>query len=148
MATVAQNTISSCPVVIPPRREQDRIVEWIDAQWSRLNQLAEGANRDISLLREYRDRLVTDGVTGKLDFREEAAGLSEVNPRVAEGDTDGGVDRGVGSVESDWQHTVEEGSASTVVADAERSETVAVDAVPDVSRKPEAKQEMQSDEVT
>ena len=73
MATVAQDTISSCPVVIPPRKEQDRIVEWIDAQWSRLSQVVEGANREISLLREYRTRLIADVVTGKLDVLEAAA---------------------------------------------------------------------------
>ena len=73
MATVAQDTISSCPVVVPPRREQDLIVEWIDAQWRRLSQVVEGANREISLLREYRVRLIADGVTGKLDLREAAA---------------------------------------------------------------------------
>ena len=73
MATVAQDTISSCPVVVPPRNEQDRIVEWIDAQRSRLSQVVEGANREISLLRKYRVRLIADGVTGKLDLREAAA---------------------------------------------------------------------------
>ena len=148
MATVAQGTISSCPVVTPPRREQDRIVEWIDAQWSRHNQLVEGASRDISLLREHRVRLIADGVTGKLDLREEAAGLSAMNPRVSEGDAGGGVDQGAGSAEYGWRHSVEEGGASAVVADAERSETRAVSAVSDVSRRPAAKQEMQSDEVT
>ena len=37
-------------------------------------------NREISLLREYRTRLIADVVTGKLDVREAAAGLPEVDP--------------------------------------------------------------------
>ena len=88
MATIAQGTISSCPVVIPPRSEQDRIVQWIDSRWDRINQIADHANREVSLLREYRTRLITDVVTGKLDVREAAATLPEVEPREAEDDPD------------------------------------------------------------
>ncbi len=129
-------------LVLPPIDEQEVLLSAVARRLRSLERCASDARRQIDLVREYRDRLVTDGVTGKLDLREEAVGLSEVNPRVSEGDTDGGVDQGIGSVESDWQHTVEEESASTVVADAERSETGAVGAVPDISRKPEAKQEV------
>ena len=46
--------------------------------------------REIDLLREYRTRLIADVVTGKLDVREAAAELPEVDPIEAEdtlGDT-------------------------------------------------------------
>ena len=90
MATIAQDTISSCPVVIPPRLGQDRIVRWIDTQWNRITYAIERGNREIDLIREYRTRLIADVVTGKLDVRETAAELPEVDPLGAEstlGDT-------------------------------------------------------------
>ena len=36
--------------------------------------------REIGLLREYRTRVIADVVTGKLDVREAAAALPEVDP--------------------------------------------------------------------
>ena len=84
MATIAQDTISSCPVLIPPRAEQDRIVQWLDTQWSRIIQANEHANREIDLLREYRTCLIADVVTGKLDVREASTALPEVDPLATE----------------------------------------------------------------
>ncbi|MDE2999947.1 MAG: hypothetical protein OXU79_12795 [Gemmatimonadota bacterium] len=77
MATIAQDTISSCPVLMPPRKEQETIVNWLDAQWNRITHSIERENREIDLIQEYRTRLIADVVTGKLDVREAAAGLSE-----------------------------------------------------------------------
>ena len=87
MATIAQDTISSCPVVMPPHSEQDRIVRWIDTQWDRITNAIESGNREIDFIREYRTRLIADVVTGKLDVREAAAELPEVDP-LAEDDLD------------------------------------------------------------
>ena len=90
MATIAQDTISSCPVVMPPHSEQDRIVRWIDTQWDRITNAIESGNREIDFIREYRTRLIADVVTGKLDVREAAAALPEVDP-LAEDDLDGTI---------------------------------------------------------
>ena len=49
------------------------------------------AHRQIELLREYRTRLIADVVTGKLDVRDAAAGLPEVDPLVEE-DSDDTID--------------------------------------------------------
>ena len=97
MATVAQDTISSCPVVTPRRAEQDGVVEWTDRQWRQLSRVIEDANRQIVLLREYRSRLIADVVTGKLDVREVVAGFPEVDPLTTEGDPVDGIDHGAGS---------------------------------------------------
>ena len=43
-------------------------------------------------MNEYRTRLIADVVTGKLDVREAAAGLPEVDPLAAEDDPDDGSD--------------------------------------------------------
>ncbi len=90
MATIAQDTISSCPVVMPPHSEQDRIVRWIDTQWDRITNAIESGNREIDFIHEYRTRLISDVVTGKLDVREAAAELPEVDP-LAEDDLDGTI---------------------------------------------------------
>ncbi len=54
-------------------------------------------NRGTDLVREYRTRLIVDVVTGRLDVREAAAALPEVDLLAAEddlddtGDADGGL---------------------------------------------------------
>ena len=50
------------------------------------------AGREIDLLGEYRIRLIADVVTGKLDVREAAAALPEVDPLEAADDLDATVD--------------------------------------------------------
>jgi type I restriction enzyme S subunit len=62
-------------VVIPPRDEQDEITSYLDEALKNIERLIVDANREISLLREYRTRLIADVVTGKLDVREAAESL-------------------------------------------------------------------------
>ena len=50
------------------------------------------ANREIELLNEYRTRLIADVVTGKLDVREAAAALPEVDPLAADDEPDDTLD--------------------------------------------------------
>jgi len=60
---------------VPPRAEQDSIMRFIESETQEVKRAEEQVNREISLLREYRGRLIADVVTGKLDVREAAAGL-------------------------------------------------------------------------
>ncbi|MGB9940751.1 restriction endonuclease subunit S [Methanosarcina sp.] len=69
--------IKSLLIAVPPRNEQDSIVSSLDANLSKLNKPIELAQKEISLLREYRTHLIADVVTGKLDVREAAANLPE-----------------------------------------------------------------------
>jgi type I restriction enzyme S subunit len=64
-------------VPVPPRDEQNTIVEVIASHASRIARLMGGVNREILVLREYRTRLIADVVTGKLDVREAAVNLSD-----------------------------------------------------------------------
>lgn len=64
-------------VPVPPPGEQPRIVEWVGEESKTLNTAISRLEREITLLREYRTRLVADVVTGKLDVREAAAKLPE-----------------------------------------------------------------------
>ncbi len=70
-----------------PVYEQGLIVRQIEASTARLNTATSRANRQIELLGEYRTRLIADVVTGKLDVREWAPELPEVDP-VVEDDLD------------------------------------------------------------
>jgi type I restriction enzyme S subunit len=64
-----------CP--LPGVAEQQRIVEHLALQLDGFQRAAENVVRDISLLREYRTRLIADVVTGKLDVRDAAARLPD-----------------------------------------------------------------------
>jgi type I restriction enzyme S subunit len=55
------------PVFVPPREEQHNIVEFISRETRQINETIGSAEREISLLREYCTRLISDVVTGKLD---------------------------------------------------------------------------------
>ena len=115
MATVAQDTISSCPVVTPGRAEQDGAVEWIDRQLRQLSRVIEDANRQIVLLREYRSRLIADVVTGKLDVREVVAGFPEMDPLATEGDPVDSIDHRAGSNVAGERHAAAGGSVAAMV---------------------------------
>ena len=77
-------------IAVAPVCEQGLIVRQIEASTARLNTAASRASRQIELLHEYRTRLIADVVTGKLDVREAAAELPEVDP-LAEDDLDGTI---------------------------------------------------------
>jgi type I restriction enzyme S subunit len=62
-------------VCVPPLREQVEIVEAIAQNTLQLKAGMDRALGEISLLREYRTRLIADVVTGKLDVREAASRL-------------------------------------------------------------------------
>ena len=65
------------PVPLPPIREQSAIVRFLQKDTDTILAAIDRAQREISLLREYRTRLIADVVTGKLDVREAAAKLPE-----------------------------------------------------------------------
>ena len=54
---------------VPPKGEQEQIVRSIREQNFQLDRAIDRARREIALIREYRARLISDVVTGKLDVR-------------------------------------------------------------------------------
>jgi type I restriction enzyme S subunit len=64
-------------LVTPSTSEQAEIVAFLDGAVRELKRISSRAKREISLLHEYRTRLIADVVTGKLDVREVAARLPE-----------------------------------------------------------------------
>ena len=56
-------------IVIPPIEEQQSIVDFIEQETTLIDQTIARTEREIELIREYRTRLVSDVVTGKIDVR-------------------------------------------------------------------------------
>jgi len=71
--------LGNCIIAIPPLAEQGAIVEYLDAQTARIDAAIAAIRRTVALVGEYRERLVADVVTGKVDVRAVAAGLPEAD---------------------------------------------------------------------
>jgi len=67
------------PLLRPPLQEQTAILKAISEATAELERASRIAQREITLVRAYRTRLVSDVVTGKLDVRE-AANASRPSP--------------------------------------------------------------------
>ena len=72
---LSHSAIRSVWLPLPPLSEQAAIVSFLDRATADLDAATTSAQRETSLLREYRTRLIADVVTGKLDVREAAARL-------------------------------------------------------------------------
>ncbi len=74
--------LQNFPVVIPNPSEQKAIVNYIGKQAERIDLFAVTIKQEIEFLREYRTRLIADVVTGKVDVRQTAANLPDIEPRI------------------------------------------------------------------
>ena len=63
--------------VVPSADEQHDIVGYLGRSTNELSEAVAQAERETSLLREYRTRLIADVVTGKIDVREAATRLPD-----------------------------------------------------------------------
>ncbi len=80
---LTQDRLLSISIAVAPPKEQDAIVEHTTKETQPLVNAITRLEREISLLREYRTRLVADVVTGKLDVRP-AARLLPAEPLALE----------------------------------------------------------------
>jgi type I restriction enzyme S subunit len=69
--------VRTLPVLVPPIEEQQRIETAVHEQCRIPDSAIESTRKELTLLREYRTRLIADVVTGKLDVREAAALLPD-----------------------------------------------------------------------
>ncbi len=60
------------PCLYPPAAEREEIMQFIDAEVDKANQVIAKTEREIELIQEYRTTLISDAVTGKIDVREVA----------------------------------------------------------------------------
>ena len=76
--------VSRLRLPVPPRLEQMEILGRVDSAVQKLARSIERVAEEVWLVREYRTRLIADVVTGRLDVREVAAALPEVDPLAAD----------------------------------------------------------------
>lgn len=57
------------PFFVPPEDEQKEILEYIPKEFKRIDDAVERLQKEIDLIEEYRVRLISDVVTGKVDVR-------------------------------------------------------------------------------
>jgi type I restriction enzyme, S subunit len=67
---LSQGAIKDAWFPIPPKEEQSEIVDYINDNVSKIHLAIEKANKEIELIQEYRTRLISDVVTGKVDVRD------------------------------------------------------------------------------
>jgi type I restriction enzyme S subunit len=68
--------LRNIPVPLPPPGERNRILEELDREVGQINMLVEKTRKSIELLKERRQALITQVVTGKIDVRGFAGGNS------------------------------------------------------------------------
>ena len=76
---VYDDDLLATPVALPSSAEQAAIVAYVERVVADVATLAARAGRQVDVIREYRTRLIADIVTGKVDVREAAARLPEVD---------------------------------------------------------------------
>jgi len=64
------NSVRNTPIVFPPNEEQTKIVEYLDEQTQKIDSTIEKETQRIELLKEYRQSLISEVVTGKIDVME------------------------------------------------------------------------------
>ena len=108
---LTQDRLMSISIAVPPHEEQDRIISCTAAETVQLRIVIDRAHREIDLLREYHTCLIADVVTGKLDVREAAAGLPEVDPLAADDYVDDRFDANAASKIDELDTKLEEAEA-------------------------------------
>ena len=63
---ISQKQIEKMPIPLPPLPEQQEIVTYIEAKVASINQLCQAERSQIEKLKEYKQRLISDVVTGKV----------------------------------------------------------------------------------
>ncbi|MBW8326585.1 MAG: restriction endonuclease subunit S [Prolixibacteraceae bacterium] len=67
-ASLSQNLLKNLPVLLPPIEEQKQIANFIEAETRILDIAISKAEREIELIKEYREAMIAEAVTGKIKF--------------------------------------------------------------------------------
>ena len=68
---VSLDVLRNLVYIKPPLQEQQEIVEYLDRKTQQIDSQVEKETKRIELLKEYRNALISEVETGKLDVREE-----------------------------------------------------------------------------
>jgi type I restriction enzyme, S subunit len=66
---VNQSGFANMPILLPPKEEQEEIVNFTVLKTTKIDQQKVKDKEAIALLKEYRTALITNAVTGKIDVR-------------------------------------------------------------------------------
>jgi type I restriction enzyme S subunit len=80
LASISATNIMELPVVLPPAKEQQALLSYLDRETTKLDVLTDKIHVAIDRLDEYRTALIAAAVTGKIDVRNEVGCTSEVRP--------------------------------------------------------------------
>lgn len=69
MPKINKEELANIIVVVPPEESQIEIVHYIEDKWEMIDFSISTLEKEISLIAEYRTRLISDVVTGKVDIR-------------------------------------------------------------------------------
>src|SRR3990167_3103078 len=82
---LSQGAIKDAIIPVPTVAEQSQIVTYIETKTAALDQAISRTEREIALIQEYRTRLVSDVVTGKIDVRDiEIPGIAGIDDTIDE----------------------------------------------------------------
>lgn len=70
--SITRSILNATTIELPSVTEQSTVVEYLDKHYSYFTELIAKISKEINLLHEYRTRLISDVVTGKLDVRDVA----------------------------------------------------------------------------
>ena len=70
-SSLSQELIKRTPITLPPPSEQKQISDYLDQETSKIDQMVDTETKRIDLLKEYRQSLISNVVTGKIDIRDE-----------------------------------------------------------------------------
>jgi len=75
---LGKHDVKNAVIALPPVEEQKTICKWIADECKPLEEAIQRAEEEIKLIREYRDRLIADVVTGQIDVRDWLPGPDDV----------------------------------------------------------------------
>lgn len=70
MPRASWSFIGNMIIPIPPLAEQNSIIEYINVFYAKVNYLIEQSTREIEKLRDYRQSIISEAITGKIDVRD------------------------------------------------------------------------------
>ena len=70
-SSLSQESLKRLPVLLPPLSEQTQIANFLNHKTQQIDKLISTENQKIQLLKEYRQSLISEAVTGKIDVRNE-----------------------------------------------------------------------------
>ncbi len=68
-ASMSQDLLKSLPIVLPPIEEQVIIYKYIKAETTKIDQAIAKAEKEIELIKEYREAMIAEAVLGKLHHK-------------------------------------------------------------------------------